>query len=317
MSAPPDVSVIMANYNCARYVGAAITSLQEQSLANWELVLVDDASNDASVDIAASMAMADPRIKVVRQGTNAGPAAARNRALDLAQGRWISIFDSDDIMRPGRLHTLLVRALRDHADIVADNMLVFSDGSPAQKPFLPRHILSSPQWIDLARFVDSNRLYSRTPDLGYLKPFISADFLKRSGVRYDERLRIGEDYEFMARLLASGARFRLEPSALYLYRKHAASISHRLRVDAIEALIEADARLAQHVGPSSAEITGAFRRRGRSLKSMLLYDRVIALVKAGRYREAMGISMRAPRIWPLLTRPIRARFVRLASGRSA
>lgn len=310
MALKPEVSVIMANYNGGRYLGAAIKSLQMQSLKQWELILVDDASGDESLERAESFARGDKRIRIVTQGANRGPAAARNEALAIARGRWISVFDSDDIMRPLRLETLRDRALKDNAAIVADDLLIFSDADRMPRPFLPKKFTATPRWIGLAQYVDSNRLYSRVPDLGYLKPFIETDLLRRTGIQYDERLRIGEDYEIMARLLAVGARLRLEPTANYLYRKHPASISHRIHSAHIEALLDADERLVESLGKLRPDVARAFKRRKDSLCAMLSYDRIVMLIKAGQYAKASASIAAQPRTWPLLGRPVRARLER-------
>lgn len=309
---PPEISVVMANYNGRRYLRAAIWSLQKQIFKSWELIFADDCSTDGSVALAEELARDDPRIRIFRQPENRGPAAARNLALDAARGRWIAIFDGDDIMRPVRLDALHRRALCDSATIVADNLLVFSGTMDKPRPFLTRNC-KTPRWIGLAEYIDSNRLYSRTPDLGYLKPFIDGAMLRKRGLRYDERLRIGEDYDFMARLLAAGERLRLEPRALYLYRKHPASISHRIGAEQIQALIEADARFVRNVPDLKRDEVLALQRRMRSLKTMLLYDRVIGMLKAHRYGAAFSASIAAPYMWPLLTQPVRARLARLAA----
>jgi succinoglycan biosynthesis protein ExoO len=304
----------MANYNGARYLGHAIKSLEAQTFRNWELIFVDDCSSDESVALAHHFAERDPRIRIFVQTNNQGPAAARNKAIELAKGRWIAIFDSDDLMRPDRLDVLRERAKSDRAAIVADNLLVFSADQPNPKYFLPHDYTRAPRWVGLAEYIDSNRLYSRAPDLGYLKPMIDLERLRASGIRYDERLRIGEDYELIARLMAAGMRLRLEPTAHYLYRKHASSISYRIHAEALEALIKANNRLQLAVRPLDTEILEALRRRDQSLQAMLAYDRVIGMLKAGDYAQAAQVSIREPRIWPLLTRPVTARMSRLAKA---
>jgi succinoglycan biosynthesis protein ExoO len=310
MNETPLVSVIMANFNAARYVGAAIQSLMQQTVSSWELILVDDASTDGSVAEAHKAANGDPRIRIVRKRQNAGPGAARNHALDIARGRWIAIFDSDDLMAPRRLEHLLARADRDRAAMVADNLLLFSDSSPRPRPYLKKGLDRAPHWICLSDLIESNCLYSRIPDLGYLKPMIESELIARFRVRYDERLRIGEDYYFLASLLAHGQRLRLEPSPMYLYRKHESSLSHRMSADNILALLDADQRFLNRELLSHAERQSLERRR-RSLHALLIYDRVVNAIKQGKPARGAGLAIRHPRIWPLLTRPLTARLKRV------
>ena len=95
----PLVTAIVPVYNAAGYVADTLASLRAQTLPAWEAVCVDDGSTDGSVDVLARAAAEDPRIRVVRQA-NAGVAAARNRGLDLARGRFVHFLDSDDLLEP-------------------------------------------------------------------------------------------------------------------------------------------------------------------------------------------------------------------------
>ena len=313
MSPSPLVSMIMANFNGSRFLRDAIRSLKQQTISGWELIFVDDASHDDGVAMASEEARGDPRVTIVALTENRGPGAARNRALELAQGEWIAILDSDDLMAPDRLERLVDRAARDRAAIVADNLLWFTDAASKARPYLKGGAYDAPHWIGLAELIESNCLYARTPDLGYLKPMVKRDLIAQSNVRYDERLRIGEDYYFLASLLASGERLRFEPTAMYLYRKHKGSISHRMESCDIRALMEADERFRMRVplGPRERQ---SLNRRRQSLETLLAYDRVIHAIKHGRPARGAGLAMRNPRIWPLLARPIAARLKRVGEA---
>ncbi|MDB5455850.1 MAG: glycosyltransferase [Caulobacter sp.] len=313
--ARPDVSVIMANYNGAPYLGDAVRSVLDQSLSSLELIIVDDASSDASLEAIEAAAAGDRRVRVCVQPVNVGPGAARNIALDQARGRWIAVFDSDDLMEPDRLRRLVTRADQDGAQIVADNLLVFSErGDRPAAPLLDDSRFTAPVWVDLADFIASSRMYARKPGPGYLKPLIAAGLLAQSGARYDERLRIGEDYDFMVKLLATGARLRFEPTCLYRYRKHDASISHLLRPDHIAAMLQADDAFAARTRTLTPAAQAALRRRRRSLVNALAYDRIIVQLKAGHVARALADALARPSVWPLLTLPLQARAGRAWRG---
>jgi succinoglycan biosynthesis protein ExoO len=309
MMVAPAVSVIMANYNGARFLREAVQSVMRQTLQSWELIFVDDASTDDSIQIVNQVANGDPRVKIVRQPTNRGPGAARNRGLELARGEWIAVFDSDDLMAPPRLETLLERAARDAAPLVADNLMLFWDSSSKTHRFLRNHLGRAPHWIGLVEFIESTRLYSSTPDLGYLKPVIRTEMVNRLGVRYDERLRIGEDYHFLGRILAAGHRLRLYPSAMYRYRKHAGSVSYRMSAADIHRLIRADDFYLNRPDLTHRD-RRALQQRRKMLDSLLIYDGVISGLKEGRITRAAGVALAHPFIWPLLTLPIVARLQR-------
>jgi glycosyltransferase involved in cell wall biosynthesis len=97
----PRVSVVMPVRNAARYLPAALVSILDQTLADWELVAVDDGSTDATPDILAGWG--DPRLRVARNQTSLGVAGALNVGLGLAQGEYVARQDGDDLSRPERL----------------------------------------------------------------------------------------------------------------------------------------------------------------------------------------------------------------------
>jgi succinoglycan biosynthesis protein ExoO len=312
----PVVSVVTANYNGAETLPAAIASVLGQSLADLELIVVDDASTDASAAIVQAAAVRDGRVRPIAQPANAGPGPARNRGLEAARGRWLAVFDSDDLMAPDRLERLVRRGQADGADIVADNLLAFDTTTPDDaRPFLSPRLFSRPRWIEAADLIASSRMYARRPGLGYLKPLIRSEALRAAGVRYDARLRIGEDYDVLLRLLASGLRLRLEPAALYRYRRHAASTSHVLQRGHLESMLRADAAFEAdfpHL-PASARRAQALRRR--SLERALIYDEVVRRLKSGDVAGGLAASLGRPTVWPLLTMPVTARLKRLGARR--
>jgi succinoglycan biosynthesis protein ExoO len=309
MTHRPTVSVITANFNGARHLAAAARSVLGQTLADFEWIVVDDGSRDESLAVLAQAVGGDPRVKVLSQA-NAGPAAARNRALAEASGRWIAVFDSDDLMAPDRLQRLVARGEADRAEIVVDNLCVFSEGSDAPwKPFLTGPAYARPRTITIADYIASARMYSNRPGLGYLKPLFLADAM--AGVRYREDLKIGEDYDLVLRLLLKGCCMRLEPAALYRYRKHEGSISHRMRREHIQQMLAADAEL--DLAAQCAAVRRAQAARRRSLEAAIAYDRVIERLKARDLAGGLVQSLSRPDIWPLLTMPLAARLKRLAA----
>lgn len=95
-----DVSIVTPYYNTEAFFVETFVSLQAQTLANWEWVIVDDGSPDQeSVDRLMKLASMDTRVRVIRQ-ENAGPSAARNRSFTATSGRYICLLDSDDMVEP-------------------------------------------------------------------------------------------------------------------------------------------------------------------------------------------------------------------------
>ena len=129
-----DVSVIIANYNGGEFIADAIRSACRQTIRNIEIIVSDDSSTDSSVRIVESLIAEDDRIRLVRSDVNGGPAAARNRALGIARGEWISVLDSDDLMHPRRLQLIIEEAVKSQADIVADAL---RPPAPSRRPTRP------------------------------------------------------------------------------------------------------------------------------------------------------------------------------------
>ena len=104
----PLVSVLVANYNYARFIGEAIQSVLDQTYGNFELVICDDGSTDNSVEVIESFARRDPRVRLVRQ-QNGGMASALNTAYRESKGEIICLLDSDDRCLPEKLQTVVVQ----------------------------------------------------------------------------------------------------------------------------------------------------------------------------------------------------------------
>jgi glycosyltransferase involved in cell wall biosynthesis len=99
----PLVSVVTPVWNAATTLRETVASVAAQSLADWELLLVDDASTDGSLGLARALAAGEPRIRVIARGTNGGAAAARNEAIRAARGRFLAFLDADDRWYPEKL----------------------------------------------------------------------------------------------------------------------------------------------------------------------------------------------------------------------
>lgn len=111
------ISVIIPVYNVAAYLPACLDSVLAQSYHDFELLLVDDGSTDGSTDLCDDYACRDARVTVIHQ-INRGPSAARNAALEVAQGDYIAFVDSDDVIHSRYLEVLLQYLEQYNADVV-------------------------------------------------------------------------------------------------------------------------------------------------------------------------------------------------------
>ncbi|MDX8477187.1 glycosyltransferase family 2 protein [Mesorhizobium sp. VK24D] len=260
----PRVCVIIAARNAARTIPVAIASaLREAEVA--EVVVVDDASTDDTQHVARAADDGSGRLKVMRLDVNQGPSFARNAAIKASTSPFISILDADDFFLEGRFRRLFAGP---DWDFAADNIMLIRDNAvtdPAKvaaPSFAPE-----PQFLDFERFVEGNISRRRVlrGELGFLKPVISRAFLDRHGLRYDENLRLGEDYELYARAVACGARFKVIKSCGYGAIVRADSLSGRHRTQDLKRLADADlALLALKNLPEGSK--AALRRHERHVR---------------------------------------------------
>ena len=97
------VSIVVPVYNAQRFIEETIQYVKAQTYADWELILVDDCSEDNSCNVIEACAKTEGRIRLVRQETNCGAAKCRNKGVSCARGRYICFLDADDIWEPCKL----------------------------------------------------------------------------------------------------------------------------------------------------------------------------------------------------------------------
>lgn len=180
-------SIIMPVYNHAEYLPEAVESVLRQSFGDWELIIVDDGSTDESLAIARKFAERDGRIKVFSQ-PNAGPARARNTALQYARGEWLAFIDSDDIYLPNAIENFVQNIRYNPAELFfygyrhrldADGTITKLTGEYQDKPTGAVELFQ--------------RMY-----LSHLCVCWKRSLLEKL-VGYDESLRSCEDYELYLR----------------------------------------------------------------------------------------------------------------------
>ena len=125
---PPKISVLMGIFNCADTLVQAVISIQNQTYANWELILCDDGSADGTYEVAQAFARADSRIVLLKNEENLGLNATLNRCLAVATGEYIARMDGDDDCVPERFEKQIA-FLESHPEfqIVSSSMILFDE----------------------------------------------------------------------------------------------------------------------------------------------------------------------------------------------
>ena len=166
---PPIVSIVMPAFDAAAFIEAALDSALAQTLPEFEVLVVDDGSRDATAAIVRRRAATEPRLRLLTTGCNGGPARARNLGLDAARGAWVGILDADDTWAPDRLQRLLAVAERAAADVVADD-LVLVDGETGGQlgTMFGFDAEARPRRLDPTTFVRGYTFGARRFSLGFL-----------------------------------------------------------------------------------------------------------------------------------------------------
>jgi glycosyltransferase involved in cell wall biosynthesis len=308
MSAPR-VSVIVPAHDAAGTLATAIHSVLEQSERDVEVIVVDDASSDATLAVAGELQARDGRVRLLRRERNGGPGAARNTALQVARGAWVALLDADDSMAPNRLAWLMAIAEREAADIVSDNLLLVDGPTGAALSTAWRgQTLAAATWLDTATFIRHNRFDRVGLTYGYMKPIVRRAFVDRHRLAYSERLRIGEDFHFFLDCLLAGARWRLVGDALYRYTLRPASTSRQLDAEALRQLLDVS---RSHYGRNGRRqdltlpIRAALTSREKSIERFLIHAELISAFHAGELGRMVAGLVREPAVLPIFARACR------------
>jgi succinoglycan biosynthesis protein ExoU len=295
MIALPSVAIMIAAHNAAATIGRAVRSaLAEPEIS--EVIVVDDASTDDTTACAFAANDGSGRLKILTQSQNRGPSAARNRALLESAAMWIGVLDADDFFLPGRIKHLLDYV--DRADFIGDDIgRVPEDAIDGPRSSLLGGSLTEPRAIAFTEFVSSNVTNRKRPrgELGFLKPLMRRAFLDAHNLRYNESLRLGEDYELYTRALALGARLMIVPAQGYVSVMRPNSLSGLHSIDDLLRLRDCDLALSRMPG-LSFEDKMALRQHYLSVDGRLQWRLLIEAVKKRDARAARATFMRP---WPV------------------
>lgn len=289
----PVVSILVPAFNATAFIAEALDSACRQTLAEIEILVIDDASTDDTAAVVTRLAARDPRIRLVRQSTNGGPSVARNRGLAEARGRWIALLDADDAYEPTRLTNLVALAERSGADLCGDNLLLV----PEARTMIPPAILGAERPLDFTEFIRRNVADRAYPGMnfGFLKPIIRRAFLAQHAIRYDERVRFAEDFALYADCFRAGGRWWMSPAPTYHYRVRADSLTQVQTVHDLAILRDRQATLlreARQVGDRS--LSRLVARHKRVVDRCYHYRAFTDALKARQFAAALGLFAASP-----------------------
>lgn len=226
-SSAPAVSILMPFLDPGPYIGDAIASVQAQTFADWELLLIDDGTRDGSLALAQESAETDPRISVLPALSSGplGPAAARNRALSAARGPLVAFLDADDLYEPGMIarHVELMARFRQAAMVYGPTYWWHPD-DPASDRIESMGTLTG-RLHEAPSLLISVLLLCESPVPCTCAVTIRSDILRKAG-GFDETFRLYEDQTAWAHIMLDYPVY-IDDANAARYRQHSKSVSAR------------------------------------------------------------------------------------------
>ncbi len=214
---PPLISICIPAFNARRFLFATLETVRAQTFGDWELIVVEDGSNDGTEGLVASFAASvTQHVRYQRHEKNLGLPATRNTAIGLAVGEWLALLDSDDLWTPDHLAVLAACAGRQPADLVHSGSILFDSDTGRElgiRAPSPDDARSFPLSLFLGSYIiqPSSAMLTKT-----LWRFVRG---------FDPTFRYVEDREMWMRCARAGARFVHTGHNTCLYRKHAAALT--------------------------------------------------------------------------------------------
>lgn len=216
----PLVSIIIPAYNYAHYLPFTLDSVKQQSLSDWECLIVDDGSTDNTRDVAEKYTVADTRFKY-HYKSNGGLSSARNYGLQKASGKYVLFLDADDMLEHNNLKHLSDFLEKQSGNNAAFGKFVkfYDDGSPDYPWYQDYNYVEGLQTDFHSRLVEKNSL----PPCAPLSPL---SVIKEHNLTFDESLTSYEDWDFWLRL-SKYCCFYFHPTedAAAMVRFHSGSMS--------------------------------------------------------------------------------------------
>lgn len=241
-----DVSVLVPVFNSKDFLCKCLDSLIDQSFENYEVILIDDGSNDGSSQICDAYAIKNPKFKVYHQ-ENKGISSTRESAIQHANGEYILFVDSDDWIEQEALETIVGKAKQNGSDIVSFNFRVIYDNkietlyTTAENIYAFQRLLISSYWTVL------------------WKHLIRKSLFNKGNIHFPEGIDSGEDYYVMSLLALESTRVDFSDNVLYNYnRKNSMSVMNSVNLKKIKYQIDASKMLEKKL--QSANLDKKFKK---------------------------------------------------------
>lgn len=212
----PKISIIVPVYKVEDCIGHCLNSIMVQTFLDWECILVDDGSPDRSGIICDEYAKKDSRFKVYHK-INGGVSSARNVGLDNAKGIFVTFIDSDDFIDINFISSLIEPYL-------CDSEIDFIHGGCVDYLPLKKNVIPNQKYRNLVS-TDKALLFAKFRGLIVSKLF-NLEIIRENKIRFDERIKLGEDMVFTIDYLAYSSKYAFVESVGYFYVQREGSAMH-------------------------------------------------------------------------------------------
>lgn len=218
----PAISVIVPMYNAEKYVGFCLDSIFNQVFDDYELILVDDASEDRTYEVCSEVCNGHPAVKIIKNQVNKGQYFCRNKGLEISRGKYVFFMDSDDEILPEALMMFYQKAEAENADVVHTNIyfISYSEGRMRFRQSLwePEAGKSDRTGVMEDNIEDRLYVYMNNQPMPWLN-LIRRDFLKENNITFRE-LRLHEDILFNLEVCLKAKKYVMIYEFLNIYRKY-------------------------------------------------------------------------------------------------
>lgn len=215
----PKISVIIPVYNVEKYLHRCVNSVLNQTMQEFEIILINDGSTDNSGKICEEYKQMDKRIKVIHK-KNARVSAARNDGIRLAKGNYVSFLDSDDWIEPGMFQVMLEKAEKLNLDLIMCDYKKKSDNYEELRTYSIRSGYYSRTDIkrELFKCLIMFENLEYPPTISNCTCLINLEYIKRNHIYYDEDIHFDEDSLFGSKIMYHANNFYyLKDSYFYNY----------------------------------------------------------------------------------------------------
>ena len=229
MDSTPKFSVIIGAYNAEKTLEKAIESVILQGYSNWELIIVDDGSSDATSNIGQKYQKMDERIKFIKR-CNQGVSVARNIGMSFAKGEYIVFLDADDLLCSTCLEVYDNIIKKSDPDLIISNNYIQKDHIQQTRNITQKTVYSSDEKRCLTEVALRQSQYHGVEWYGNLHTVwakcFKVDIIKRNSLSFEQKLKVGEDILFFLDFVLNCEKIQLTNTETYIYKINPSSVMH-------------------------------------------------------------------------------------------